>query len=149
MESRAIKYGIFIAIGLIAYFLLVKLIGMHENPWLRLLNGLIVGFGIYKVIKETKLAQGKNFNYFDGFKAGLTAGFVATLIFTLFMAVYIFHLNPGFAERIMDTGLDKYSGEPGLLLFIILLEGFASAVVLSLLFMQKFKPSNNIKQKDA
>ncbi|WP_046743082.1 DUF4199 domain-containing protein [Kordia zhangzhouensis] len=148
MESRSVKYGVFIAVGLIAYFLLVKLIGMHENPWFRIFNGFIVGYGIFKVIKETKYANGRNFNYFDGFKAGLIAGFIATIVFTLFMAVYIFHLNPEFAERIMETGLDKYSEEPGLLLFVIILEGFASAVILSLLFMQKFKPSNNIKQKD-
>ncbi|WP_430411462.1 DUF4199 domain-containing protein [Kordia sp.] len=144
MEKKALKYGGYIALGLIAYFLTVRLLGLHENPWLRLLNGVIVAFGIYKVIKDLKAAQGVKFNYFEGFKAGILSGFVATLAFTLFMAIYIFHIDTAFAEKIMAMGLGSYATEPGILLFIILIEGFASAVVLSLLFMQKFKPSWNI-----
>ncbi|WP_046757690.1 DUF4199 domain-containing protein [Kordia jejudonensis] len=144
MEKKALKYGGFIALGLILYFLLVRLFGMHENPWLRLLNGLIVAFGIYKIIKDVKAENGARFNYFDGFKAGIVAGFVATLLFTLFMGIYIFHIDTAFAEKIMAMGLGSHTSEPGILLFIILIEGFASAVVLSLLFMQKFKPSWNI-----
>ena len=147
MEKKTIKYGSFIALGLIGYFLLVRLLGLHENPWLRLLNGVIVALGIYKIIKDVKNESGENFNYFDGFKAGIISGFVATLLFTLFMGIYIFHIDTEFAEKIMTMSMGSVSDEPGLLLFIILIEGFASTVVLSLLFMQKFKPSWNITDK--
>ncbi|WP_420570749.1 DUF4199 domain-containing protein [Kordia sp.] len=147
MEKKIIKYGGFIALGLIAYFLLVRLFGLHENPWLRLFNGAIVAYGIYRAIKDLKKEKGISFNYFDGFKAGITSGFIATLIFTLFMGIYIFHLDTGFGEKIMDMSLGSVATEPGLLLFIILIEGFASTVILSLLFMQKFKPSWNITNK--
>ncbi|QHI37183.1 hypothetical protein IMCC3317_25610 [Kordia antarctica] len=147
MEKKSIKYGGFIALGLIAYFLLVRLLGLHENPWLRLLNGVIVAFGIYKVIKDIKAESGASFNYFDGFKAGIISGFVATLIFTFFMGIYIFHIDTEFAEKIMAMSLGSVASEPGLLLFIILIEGFSSTVILSLLFMQKFKPSWNITEK--
>lgn len=147
MEKKIIKNGGFIALGLILYFLIVRMFGLHENPWLRLFNGVIVAFGIYTVIKNTKKENGINFNYFEGFKAGILAGFTATLIFTFFMAVYIFHIDVGFGEKIMEMSLGSVATEPGLLLFIILIEGFASTVVLSLLFMQKFKPSWNISNK--
>lgn len=144
MEKKALKYGGFIAAALILYFLVVRLIGMHENPWLRLLNGIIVAYGIYSAIKNLKAETGVKFNYFEGFKIGIFAGFIATLLFTLFMGIYIFHIDTAFAEKIMAMGLGSYATEPGILLFIILIEGFASTVVLSLLFMQKFKPSWNI-----
>ncbi|EDP98490.1 DUF4199 domain-containing protein [Kordia algicida OT-1] len=147
MGNKIIKYGGFIAMSLILYFLIVRLVGLHENPWLRLLNGVIVAFGIYKVIKDVKKESGASFNYFEGFKAGIISGFVATLIFTLFMGIYIFHIDTEFAEKIMAMSLGSVATEPGLLLFIILIEGFASTVVLSLLFMQKFKPSWNISNK--
>ncbi|AXG68472.1 hypothetical protein KORDIASMS9_00687 [Kordia sp. SMS9] len=147
MEKKIIKYGVLIALGLIMYFLLVRLFGLHENPWLRLLNGAIVAFGIYSVIKDTKKESGVNFNYFEGFKVGIFSGFIATLVFTFFMAIYIFHIDVGFAEKIMAMSVGSVSKEPGLLLFIILIEGFASTVILSLLFMQKFKPSWNISDK--
>ena len=144
MEKKAVKYGMYIASGLVIYFLLVRLLGLHENPWLRLLNGVIVAFGIYKVIKDTKAMLGTEFTYFDGFKTGILGGFVATVIFAVFMGIYIFHIDTGFADKVMEMGLGSYANEPGILLFIILIEGFASTVILSLLFMQKFKPSWNI-----
>ncbi|KAB8151415.1 DUF4199 family protein [Kordia sp. TARA_039_SRF] len=147
MEKKIIKYGVFIALGLILYFLLVRMFGLHENPWLRLFNGAIVALGVYKVIKDVKKESGVNFNYFEGFKTGIISGFIATLVFTFFMAIYIFHLDVEFGEKIMAMSLGSVSREPGLLLFIILIEGFASTVVLSLLFMQKFKPSWNINNK--
>ena len=147
MEKKIIKYGFFIALGLIMYFLLVRMFGLHENPWLRLFNGAIVAFGIYSVIKNTKRESGIGFNYFEGFKAGILAGFVATIVFSFFMAIYMFHIDVAFAEKIMEMSLGSVAKEPGLLIFIILVEGFASTVVLSLLFMQKFKPSWNISNK--
>ncbi|MEM6720834.1 MAG: DUF4199 domain-containing protein [Bacteroidota bacterium] len=147
MEKKTIKHGVFIALGLIMYFLIVRMFGLHENPWLRLFNGVIVSYGIYTVIKNTKKESGVSFNYFEGFKAGIFAGFIATLVFTFFMAIYIFHIDVAFGEKIMAMNLGSVSAEPGLLLFIILIEGFASTVVLSLLFMQKFKPSWNISNK--
>jgi len=147
MEKKMIKYGGFIALGLILYFLIVRMFGLHENPWLRLFNGVIVCYGIYKAIKDVKKESGVSFNYFEGFKTGIFSGFIATLIFTFFMAIYIFHIDVAFGEKIIEMSPGSVATEPGLLLFIILIEGFASTVVLSLLFMQKFKPSWNISNK--
>ncbi|MGH1386473.1 DUF4199 family protein [Kordia sp.] len=147
MEKKIIKYGGLLALALISYFLIVRMFGLHENPWLRLFNGVIVAFGIYKIIKNVKKESGVNFNYFEGFKAGIFSGFIATIVFAFFMAIYIFHIDVAFGEKIMEMSLGSVATEPGLLLFVILIEGFASTVVLSLLFMQKFKPSWNISNK--
>ena len=45
--SVALRYGLFVTIALIAYFLVLRLFGLHENPWLRLFNGLAMAAGIY------------------------------------------------------------------------------------------------------
>ncbi|MFD0863494.1 DUF4199 domain-containing protein [Sungkyunkwania multivorans] len=142
-----VRFGMVIALLLIGYFLLVRLFGWHENPWLRLLNGLIVGFGIYEAIRLRKLEKGKDFEYFDGFKTGIYTGFIATLIFVLFMGVYMFHLDPTFPETIMSGWMKGYFQGPGILIFILMVEGFASTIVLSLSFMQRFKPSWNLSKK--
>lgn len=144
-----VRFGLVIALLLIGYFLLVKAFGWHENPWLRLLNGAIVGFGLYEVIRLRKLEQGKSFEYFDGFKTGIYTGFIATGIFVLFMGIYMYHLDPTFPSTILDEWMSGYFQGPGILLFILALEGFASSVVLSLTFMQRFKPSWNVKEKQA
>ncbi len=47
----------------------------------------------------------------------------------------------------MNTWIKSYNQRPGILLFILAVEGFASTVVLTLAFMQKFKPSWNLSKK--
>ncbi|UOB16236.1 DUF4199 domain-containing protein [Abyssalbus ytuae] len=141
-----IRYGIVIALILIAYFLIVKLFGLHENPWLRLLNGAIVAYGIYAAIRYRRLLERDKFEYYSGFKTGIYSGFLATLIFVGFMAVYMYHLDTEFPLKVMDEWMTDYNQGPGILLFVLTVEGFASTVVLTLAFMQKFKPSWNTKK---
>lgn len=135
-----------IAAVLIAYFLVVRLFGMHENPWLRLLNGAIMGYGIYAAIRFRRILEGEAFGYYNGFKTGIYTGFLATLVFVAFMAVYMYHVDPSFAGRILESWMEDYNQGPGILLFVLVVEGFASTVVLTLAFMQKFKPSWNLKK---
>lgn len=139
MNRIHIKYGVIAAVLLIAYFLLVRLAGLHETPWLSLINGMFVGYGIYAAIKQKKSIQGEAFTYYSGFKTGVVTGFIATVIFVVFMAVYMFHLDTAFPEEVMKRWLDEYNQGPEALLFIIGTAGAASTVVLTLTFMQKFK----------
>ena len=140
------RYGMVIAAILIAYFLVLKLFGLHENPWLRLINGAIVAYGIYAVIRYRRLLERDKFQYYSGFKTGIYTGFLATLIFVGFMGLYMFHLDTGFAANVMKSWMSDYNQGPGILLFVLVVEGFASTVVLTLTFMQKFKPSWNTKK---
>ena len=144
----AIKYGIYTTIGLIGYFLLLKLLGLHNNPWFRLFNGLIISYGIYASIKHYKLVSGALFTYVDGFKVGVVSGFLATFIFALFMGIYMFHLDVEFKNNLLKDWFNDFDHGGGILIFIIIIEGLASTVVLTLTFMQIFKNSGNIPQNE-
>lgn len=144
----AVKYGLFVSSALIAYFLLLKLFGLHENPWLRLFNGIIMAAGIYFAIKYYKMMTGDSFTYVDGFKTGLITGFLATAIFTVVMGVYIFHLDKEFTRNILRDWFDDTDQGAGILIIIILIEGLASTAVLSLTCMQIFKKSQNVGQQE-
>lgn len=144
--SVALKYGLYITISLIAFFLLLRLFNLHENPWLRLLNGVFMCSGIYFAIKKYKTKSGDDFSYINGAKTGLVTGFIATVIFTLFMAIYMFHLDVEFTEKLLADWFADYEVGTNILLFTIFIEGLASTVILSLGFMQLFKKSNNIPQ---
>jgi len=141
--SVALKYGLYITTSLIAYFLILRLFDLHQNPWLRLLNGVFMAAGIYYAIKYYKLSVDKDFTYVDGFKTGLITGFVATILFTAFMAVYLFHLDPEFSKKLLSDWFSNHEEGTGILIFIILIEGLASTVILTLTFMQIFKKSHN------
>lgn len=144
--SIALKYGLYITASLIAYFLILRLFNLHENPWLRLFNGVFMSSGIYFAIKYYKLMSDKNFSYINGAKTALVTGFVATVLFTVFMAIYMFHIDVAFTKKLLGDWLSDYEAGANILLFIIFVEGLASTVVLALAFMQLFKNSRNIPQ---
>ena len=144
--SVALKYGLYVTTSLIAYFLILRLFSLHENPWLRLFNGVFMCGGIYFAIKYYKSISKENFSYINGAKTAIITGFIATLLFTVFMAIYMFHIDTTFTEKLLGNSFVDYEVGANILLFLIFIEGLASTVVLALAFMQIFKKSYNIPQ---
>ena len=70
MVKLYIKYGIGIAFALVAYFLLLKIVGLHQYPVLSAANGIIFGAGIFFAMKKFK-TESTDFKYQDGFIIGL------------------------------------------------------------------------------
>lgn len=146
MKNLAVKYGIGITLALVAYFLLLKLIGLHNYPILSAFNGVIYGAGILMVLKQFKDGR-ESFDYLVGFQLGLFTGAIATALFTFFMAFYIFQIDTQFAHAILDSwGLNYNKG--GLIIIVSLaMMGFSTTLVLTLAFMQLLKESwNTAKQ---
>ncbi|MBO3096939.1 DUF4199 domain-containing protein [Gelidibacter pelagius] len=146
--SVALKYGVLVAVSLIAYFLILRLFNLHDQPWFRLANGLFMAAGIYFAIKSYKFKYNAEFTYVDGFKTGLLTGFIATGCFIIFMAIYMFHLDTGFPETILKNWFDNTERGGGILIIIILMEGLASTAVLTLTWMQIFKKSQHVGQQE-
>lgn len=141
-----IRFGIVTSAVLIAYFLILSLIGKHTNVFYSLFNGVITGFGIYETIKYTRIKQGKEFSYGSGFMAGITMGFVATLLFTIFFAFYSTELNSTFLDELSEVWAKDYKNFQGIVFFTVAIMGFATTLVLTLSFMQLFKSTNNQKK---
>ena len=136
------RYGIWIAIILISYFLLLKLIGLHQYFALSAVNGLIYGAGLYMAIKKYN-TQEDNRKFEKGFEVGLLSGGIASIIFTVFMAIYMYQIDTEFAASIMETWNLEYDMGTLMLLISILIMGFATTLVLTLSFMQLLKRSWN------
>lgn len=136
------SYGIWIAVVLIAYFLLLKVIGLHQYPVLSSVNGLIYGAGLYMAIKKYSSIKNK-FKYEKGFEVGLLSGGIASIIFTVFMAIYMYQIDTEFAAHIMDAWNLEYDLGTLMLLISLLIMGFATTLVLTLAFMQLLKNSWN------
>ncbi|MCL6267510.1 DUF4199 domain-containing protein [Flagellimonas myxillae] len=141
-----IRFGIVTSACLMAYFLILALMGKHTNVFYSLFNGVITGFGIYETIKYTKLREGSEFSYGKGFMAGVTTGFIATLLFTIFFALYATELSSTFLSELSDVWAKDYSNFEGIVFFTVAIMGFATTLVLTLSFMQLFKTSNNLKK---
>jgi len=137
-----LRFGIWIAVILIAYFLLLKLVGLHRYPVLSAVNGLIYGAGIYMAIKAYN-AKKTNFKYEKSFEVGFLTGAIATILFTGFMAVFMYQLDSEFAVNILEKWGEEYARGTLILLASIGLMGFATTLVLTLSFMQLLKKSWN------
>ncbi|MFD0931775.1 DUF4199 domain-containing protein [Psychroflexus salinarum] len=135
----SVRFGIALASSLIAYFLVLSLFGLHTNPFFSLFNGVITGFAIYEAIRYKRIELKSNYSYTEGFQAGIVTGFLATVIFTVFMAVYVTEVDPNFISNIAETFSKSYNIGVGIFSFTVLLSGFATTVVLTLSFMQLFK----------
>lgn len=144
-----IRFGIATSGSLIAYFLILSLFDLHTNVFYSLFNGVITGFGIYEAIKYYKLELGDAFTYSKGFTAGVTVGFVATVIFTVFFAFYSTEVDPSFLSNLSTTFFQDFRDFEAIVFFTVAIMGFATSLVLTLAFMQLFKKSNNPGKKSA
>ncbi len=137
-------YGIWIAILLIAYFLLIKLIGLNEYPLLSAFNGIIFGFGIYLALKKFSTIDHDS-KYERGFEVGFLSGVIAAVLFTIFMAIYMYQIDTKFAYNIMEQWNMEEDLSVFMLLITILIMGIVTSLILTFSFMQLFKKSWNTK----
>lgn len=145
-SSIPVLYGIGIAIGLIAYFLILALFELHKNPAYSVFNMVITGIGIFLAIKKYRKDKGPKFKYQKGFATGMSTGFIATVIFTSFFAVYASELNPDFSLELITMWETDWFVNIGMLVFTVALMGFATSFVVALAIMQLYKPSWNTKE---
>ncbi|MBD1395981.1 DUF4199 domain-containing protein [Pontibacter sp. JH31] len=142
MEKVGLKYGLFTAFGLIGYFLLMKLIGLEQIIELRFLNGLIMAIGVTLAIRAYKISKNGEIGYFHGLGTGIITAVLATVIFAVFMVVYI----KAFDDSLLDVlAGEQFFGEnmaitPGVVIFMVLMvEGVISGFMVSFIAMQWFK----------
>ena len=136
------KYGIGIAFALVAYFLILKVVGLHQYPILSAANGIIFGAGILLSMKKFKI-ESSDFKYQDGFMIGLFTGGLATVLFSFFMALYIFQIDTQFATAILDSWELNYNKGGLIIVVSLIMMGFSTTLVLTLAFMQLLKESWN------
>lgn len=139
-------YGVGTSLGLIVYFLLLSLFGIHKYPAFSIFNMVIMAVGMLGAIKSYRDQKGNKFKYQKGFSTGLFTGFYATVIFTIFFGFYATEINPDFKNELVAMWVGDWFINLGMLLFTVALMGFATTLVLTLAYMQYFKDSWNTKE---
>lgn len=142
--SLPIRFGLVTSAVLIAYFLVLALVGKHTNPAFSFFNALITGLGIYEAVRFKKLENFSDFSYGEGFKTGIVTGAVATIVFTIFFLFYATEINSGFLDELLRTVNGGFNADIGMVTFVVAIMGFATTVVASLTVMQYFKKTGNI-----
>lgn len=149
LYALPIRFGVATSGCLIIYFLILSLLALHTNVFFSLFNAVITGMGIYMSIKMFRERSKHDFNYGEGFVAGMVTGGLATLIFTMFFTLYATELNTDFLANLSTTWFHQYQSFEAIVFFTVAIMGFATTLVLTLSFMQLFKTSNNLSKKTA
>ncbi len=141
LEKTAVKYGLIIAAGLIGYFLLMKLVGLHQIAELRMLNLLILIVGVWLAIRSYKRKTDDEMDYLQGFGIGMLTSAVGTILFSIFIFIYLNFLDPAFMETLQQKEAFGQYLNPYMAAVAIFFEGMGSALILSFIIMQYMKGS--------
>jgi hypothetical protein len=128
------SYGVRIAVALIGFFLVMKLAGLAHHVELRLLNLAILAIGVYFALKKFKQTHEDHLNYFRGLVTGVATAGIGSLIFALFLFLYM-KIDSGMMEAVikedpMGRYLNAYIAS-----FIVALEGVFSGLLVTFVLL--------------
>src|SRR5690606_34146103 len=98
-EQIPLNYGLRIAVGLIAYLLIMQLVGLSHQVELRLFNLLIIVVGVYAALRKFRATHAEHLHYFRGLLMGIGTAAIGSVVFAAFLFLYM-QLNPAFLESI-------------------------------------------------
>lgn len=142
IEITALKYGGFMALALVGFFLLMKAFGLEHNLELRALNLFILFSFVLMSIDHYEKKSPDNFVYLKGMGLGLLTSVVGVLIFATLVILYITVINPAFMEVIQQNEPFGDFLNPLLVGCTIVIEGMASGFLATYAIMQYYKRSH-------
>jgi hypothetical protein len=128
------NYGIRIAAALAIYFIFMKMIGLNHHVELRLVNLVILTVGVHAALRKFKQTHSDNLNYFRGLITGVATAGIGSVLFAMFLFVYM-KADAGFMQSIIDNEpmgryLNAYMAS-----FIVALEGFFSGLLVTFVLL--------------
>jgi hypothetical protein len=137
--SRILINGIIIYICIAVLFMLMEVLGLSDQVYLRLLNFIPVVYGINRTIKS-------NYNdhingYFTNLMAGILTAIVSLVLGLISFTIYVEAQGEQEYLRKFAGSFIFGGGDPSIYQFCIglALEGVASAVIVSFTLMQYWK----------
>ena len=134
------RYGLFITIGLVAFFLIMRLFGLLYIVELRAFNLIIVILGILGAMKTMQRTLPEKFTYFRGIGTGILTGILGSVIFSLFVFFYVSFIDSGLMQSIIDNEPMGRFMNPYIVSVIISVEGIASSMLVAFIIINYLDP---------
>lgn len=140
IEKIGFKVGFITFLSLVAYFMIMKFFGLSHVLELRFFNFVILAIGIGYGINKLKNELQESDFYMQGWGEGMIISLVSIILFALFMSIYLSYFDEELMQHIREVTTLGFNATTGMhVFFAILIEGIASAVVITLGAMQYFK----------
>lgn len=146
--KTSITYGIIIFVALVAYFFLMKMLGLIRHQELRAFNGVIILVGVILAIAKSKHINNDRISYFNGIGCGMLTSLFGVAPFAIFVVFYLL-IDVPFLQDIQEKSafgelINPFTGG-----FINFIEGMAAGLISSFIVMPYFKTSTLEQMKAA
>lgn len=135
------RYGLYLLVGLMVYFLAMRGLGLAHIYWLRSINVIILIGALYgSVIAYKQQASASYYeDFFDFFKISMRTALIGVGLFSVFLALYLDQIDRGFMEQLAQR--ESFGGmiSPVSAAVIIFVEGMSSALITSYALIQVLK----------
>lgn len=136
--SKEIINGLIIASGITLLFVIINFVGLEKIGFLRVLNGFVVLYGIYRT-QQMNANQGI-YSIGDNLVSMIKTGVVGVVISTIGLAIYAtYHGGQSYLETVSYGYLFGKNPSVNEYCFGILIEGIASVMVITLILIQATK----------
>jgi hypothetical protein len=142
-QKVSLKYGIFVGIAHIVYFLLMRLLGLENRVELSLLSGLFLVIGIVMAIASYKRAVNGMINYLKGLAIGATVGVVSSTILAVFLVLYLTVIDKAYLNDLQASSLFPQSISILTVFVLTILYGTVPGMWLAFIAMQWFKRADH------
>lgn len=131
---REIINGIYIFLGIAAFFLLMEVLNLSHLFYLRLLNVLFIFYGVNRTLKMN-LADGKN-SFVPNAISAMVTSFTGVVISIVALLIYSYAKGGDKYVKSLSEAF-MFGGEPSVTTYTLclLFEGTASCIIVTLLLM--------------
>lgn len=137
--SRVLINGIIIFVCIALFFLLMEVLGLSDQIYLRLINFVFVIYGINRTIKQNY--DEHTYGYFTNLLSAITTGIVSLVLgMGAFIAYAVYRGEDQYLHKFAEAYIFG-GGDPSIYQFVIGLglEGAAASVIVSFALMQYWK----------
>lgn len=131
---REIINGIYIFLGIAAFFLLLEVLNLAHLFYLRLLNVLFIFYGVNRTLKMN-LADGKN-SFVPNAISAMVTSFTGVVISIIALLIYSYAKGGDKYVKTLSEAF-MFGGDPSVATYSLCLffEGTASCIIVTLLLM--------------
>jgi hypothetical protein len=144
-QAQTLRFGAYIYVGIAVLFLVMKLFGLENISFLRLLNlGIVIHF-------TNKLARIYNMkiieqDYFTSISSLMMANVVAVVLSVVSFLLYVKVFDPQFIHNFKGGILWSSKTTLGQACLSLLFEGMASSAIIAFIAMQYWKNETSFKR---
>ena len=140
IETQGFKYGLITVAFLIAFFFLMRSVGLLHNFNLRVLNSLFLLSTVFLGIRSYKARNFESFKYLEGVGIGFVISLTTGILFSAFVLMYI-SIDPSLMQAIKANEPQGVYMNEIRVTALVMIEAIASGLLFTYGAMQFLKKS--------